>query len=140
MPIQEKPDLSGKTILLVEDNAFIAMEFESALEDAGSTVLCHSDAISAHGALLSGTVDFLLTDYFLGGDLSRTVIKEAIDKSIPYALLTGYAIDPADPLLVGATVFAKPCNAGQIVSHIAEVLQRGIVMDGDNDLTQNARQ
>src|SRR3546814_15125730 len=59
------PDLSGKSILLIEDNILIAMEVETALEEAGAQVHLCTTIGAGISAIRERPVDFLLTDHML---------------------------------------------------------------------------
>src|SRR3546814_13597381 len=75
------PDLSGKSILLIEDNILIAMEVETALEEAGAQVHLCTTIGAGISAIRERPVDFLLTDHMLtDADRSeeRRVGKECV--------------------------------------------------------------
>lgn len=83
--------LSGLRILLVEDEAMIAMLVEDMLTDSGATVVGPAggvkaalDAISAH------EIDGALLDVNLGGEQSFDVADALAERSIPFIFVTGY--------------------------------------------------
>lgn len=112
------PDLSGKSILLIEDNILIAMEVETALEEAGAEVHLCTTIGAGITAIRERPVDFLLTDHMLTDADSKCAIAAAIAHGVPYAVLTGYDFPPNDPSVAGAKIFAKPCPADEIVAYI----------------------
>jgi DNA-binding NtrC family response regulator len=106
-------------ILLVEDEAFIAIETEMALEEhqQGPVVTCSSDA-QAFKVLDSATPRAALLDFNLGrGRTSQALAEALLHRGIPFAFLTGYSeatMRLPEPLLE-APRFSKPCHVEEIV-------------------------
>src|SRR3546814_11908244 len=107
------PDLSGKSILLIEDNILIAMEVETALEEAGAQVHLCTTIGAGISAIRERPVDFLLTDHMLTDADSKCAIAAAIAHGVPYAVLTGYDFAPDDPSVAGAKISSEERRVGE---------------------------
>ncbi len=96
-PVSE-PDSQARTVLVVDDDALIAMSTVNLLEDLGHTVLEANSGAAALKIIESGKhVDIRITDYarprMNGGELGVAVRKRRPD--LPILLATGYAELPA---------------------------------------------
>jgi PAS domain S-box-containing protein len=91
-PTTSTKDLSGHTILMVEDDLLIGMALAMELEEIGISVVEANSVASARARLDEQTtpIDLVLTDYQLGDGNGLEVI-EAIRKRwrVPAILLTG---------------------------------------------------
>ncbi len=82
---------AARTILIVEDDPFIAMDMEYAFEQAGYTVVGPVDDVaSALDALTNNDVNFACLDYNLGNETSVPVAEILGEKNIPFVFATGY--------------------------------------------------
>ncbi|ONG50191.1 methyltransferase [Pseudoroseomonas deserti] len=93
-------DLTGRTVLVVEDDYYLASDTAAALRAAGAAVLgpCPSQD-AALGLLASNTPTHAVLDLNLGGGGPRFEIAHALqDRGVPFIFLTGYdqAVVPAD--------------------------------------------
>ncbi|WP_206659596.1 response regulator [Hansschlegelia zhihuaiae] len=83
--------LSGLRILLVEDEAMIAMLVEDMLTDSGATVVGPAGGVAeALGVISSEQIDGALLDVNLGGEQSFEVADALAKRSIPFVFVTGY--------------------------------------------------
>lgn len=109
-----------REILIVEDEAFIAIETEMALEEGGQAPIhvCH-DAESAIAWLGENRPRAALLDFNLGsGTTSEAIALELQGRGVPLAFLTGYTETtmrlPA--ALADAPRFSKPCHADEVIA------------------------
>jgi DNA-binding NtrC family response regulator len=106
-------------ILLVEDEAFIAIETEMSLDEArqGPVVTC-ADAEEAFEYLAERRPRAVLLDFNLGrGRTSQGLAEALLERGIPFAFLTGYSeatMRLPEPLLA-APRFSKPCHVEEVV-------------------------
>jgi len=83
--------LSGLKILLVEDEAMIAMLVEDMLTDSGATVVGPAGGVQAAlDAISTNEIDGALLDVNLGGEQSFDVADALAERSIPFIFVTGY--------------------------------------------------
>ena len=79
-------------VLVLEDEALIAMDIEMTLEEAGyHRVSVHSDSQSALEKIANTQPTAALLDFNLGkGKTSLDVAKLLKDRGVPFVFLTGY--------------------------------------------------
>jgi CheY-like chemotaxis protein len=112
------------TILVVDDDALIAMSTAAMLEDLGHAAIEVNSGEKALKILSGSTrIDLVLTDYAMpgmnGADLAMRIRKSHPD--LPVLLATGYA-DLPDGLSIDLPRLGKPYNQSQLAGHIAKLL------------------
>jgi CheY-like chemotaxis protein len=84
-------DTSSRRILLVEDEAMIAMLVEDMLEDFGHKLVTVATRLEeALAAAESEAVDLAILDLNLGGVLTYPVADMLRDRGVPFIFATGY--------------------------------------------------
>ena len=77
-------------ILIVEDDPFIAIDLQDAMEDAGYDVLGPVATVRHGLATLQGQVpDVAILDYNLGPETSAKIAERLKDMDIPYIFASG---------------------------------------------------
>ena len=114
------------TVLLVDDDALIAMSTAMMLEDLGHRVVqAHSAADALKVLRSSSSVDLLLTDHAMpemtGAELARRARE--IHPRLPVLLATGYA-DLPDSAGVDLPRLTKPYGQTQLAAELARLLPR----------------
>lgn len=114
------------TILVVDDDALIAMSTTAMLEDLGHAAVEASSGEKALKILSSGMqVDLVLTDYAMpgmtGADLALLIRKS--HPRLPVLLATGYA-DLPDGLSIDVPRLTKPFTQRQLAAQVAKLLHR----------------
>jgi CheY-like chemotaxis protein len=127
LPSRAEPspcDASSATILVVDDDALIAMSTVDLIEDLGYSVFEANTGSGALEILRSGVpVDLIVTDYAMPGmtGLELAGAARALRPDLPVLLATGYAELPS-----GATTdlprLAKPFRQDQLATEIAKAL------------------
>lgn len=112
---------AGGSILLVEDEALIAAEMKSRLEDAGYVVTWSASTLqSATSMAKLVAIEAAVLDINLNGELSFPVADILQSRRIPFVFLSGYKRDGLIPDRFRAIkVIHKPCPP--------EVLERTIL-------------
>lgn len=84
-----------KSLMLIEDEMLIAFDMQNMLENAGYEVIGpFSSANEATSALQKKVPDMALLDVNLGdGKTSFTIAKALNDANVPYAFVSGYAVN-----------------------------------------------
>lgn len=114
----EARSLIDQRVLVVEDEALVAMELTRILTDAGAQVIGPTGDIDDALALVeAGGIDRALLDINLAGRLVTPVASALTRKAIPFVYLTGYQ----EPDVEDGTVLRKPANAATLVSTLATV-------------------
>lgn len=113
-------------ILVLDDEALIALDLAMMLEDEGYTVCGpYHDVDAALSAIEDTVPDGALLDVNLGhGKTSTPVADRLADRSIPFAFLTGYdqIADKLEPRLRSHPRLGKPFDRTRIVSIVSDML------------------
>lgn len=112
-------------ILVVEDDALIAMELGERLTDMGYEVLGPAHSIAEAEALLAReTPDAALLDATLGNNVSSVPLGVLLQaKGVPLAFCTGYdKVKGAPPELAKAPVLTKPVSDADIKNCLEKLL------------------
>ena len=100
-------------VLIVEDDAIIAMDFEDTLVGFGvNHVRTAASAVRALKLIAERAPDFALLDVGLAGGNSFAVAEELRAMKVPFVFITGYGRDmPLPPALAGTPLLPKPCTS-----------------------------
>ncbi|HEY6815011.1 MAG TPA: response regulator [Croceibacterium sp.] len=82
--------LSGKRVLVVEDEYYIAADIARVLEDQGAVVVGPTGHLEDGLALAGETLDAALLDVNLHGEASFAIAERLSAVGVPYMFLTGY--------------------------------------------------
>lgn len=112
-----------RRILLVEDEAIIAMTTEDMLDELGyEKVVTASSVAQALAAIADMRFDAALLDVNLDGEFSTPVAAALDAKGVPYALATGYGSAGPSIVASNAPVITKPYTAATLAATIARLL------------------
>jgi CheY-like chemotaxis protein len=113
-------------IFIVEDELLIALELQSVVEQLGGTVVGPAGSVEGALQLLSDTTpNAALLDVNLRDGLVTPVAQACRDRSIPFALVTGYGrLQLEEPLLQAAPRVSKPF-ASRAIRNVLAILLEG---------------
>jgi len=119
-------EFRDKRVLLVEDEALIAVAFKRVLQRNGFNTLgpfATSDAAIA--AAESTPPDVAVLDYnLLDGETSVAVAQWLAERDIPFLFLTGGDIDAtAGPTIPQAPILPKPIAIPELIDTVAALLR-----------------
>jgi CheY-like chemotaxis protein len=120
------PALEGMRVMIVEDQALLAMDLESSLSERGIVVssVC-ATAAQALQAMDGEEIDAAILDYHLDGETSLAVAEVLQKSRIPFVFVTGQA-EVDDPAiltrLAGKAVTQKPYDIDRLMAALREVL------------------
>ena len=122
-PLDSGEPLAGRRILIVEDEAMIALLIEDVLTDLGSTVVGPAARLDEALALArSAEVDLAALDLNLAGDPVYPVAEALAERGIPFVFMTGYGqLGIAEPWR-GRPSIAKPFRPSQLATFLREAL------------------
>ncbi len=107
----------GRKVLVVEDEALVAMLVEDALLDAGFGVLGPAATVGEALLLLDRErPDAVVLDLNLAGENSSPVADVLAKRGIPYVIATGYGAAGLPPGHRNAKVLAKPYDPAELTS------------------------
>tara|TARA_R100001129_G_scaffold119570_3_gene82945 strand:+ start:339 stop:1037 length:699 start_codon:yes stop_codon:yes gene_type:complete len=123
--------MTGKTVLIVDDEAPIREMIAVALEMADYDYLEAEDAREAHALIVDKQPDLILLDWMLPGtsgvELARRLKKEEATAEIPIIMLTAKVEEDnkIQGLEVGADDYiTKPFSPRELVARLKAVLRR----------------
>jgi len=123
--------MTGKTVLIVDDEASIREMIAVALEMADYNYLEAADAREAHSLIVDKQPDLILLDWMLPGtsgvELARRLKKDETTAEIPIIMLTAKVEEDnkIQGLEVGADDYiTKPFSPRELVARLKAVLRR----------------
>ena len=115
--------LSGRRILVIEDEMMVLMNIEGALADFGcSTVSAAATVEEALALLDSGSFDVAMLDVNLAGVASYDVADALARRSIPFVFSTGYGEHGIEARFADRPVLRKPYSDRQLGEALAGLL------------------
>ncbi len=115
--------LSGKRVLVVEDEPLVAMDIEAQLAAAGAVVVGPATAVDRALQLIAeASFDVALLDANLGGHAVDEVAAALTRRNIPFAFATGYEPETLPRSSRNVRVLAKPFNEDQLLSTVAGLI------------------
>lgn len=118
--------LDRTSVLVVEDEPYIALDLAIAIEDAGGRVVGPAGSVAEALALLAtDLVDAAILDVNLGDDDICPVVEILTGREVPMLLQTGVGLPSAlTERFDGLTVHIKPCDPDYLVREIAVMLHK----------------
>jgi CheY-like chemotaxis protein len=108
--------LSGLRILIVEDQAFIALQSQDELEAAGAIVVGPVHTVERALAALKATpeLDGAVLDVNLQGERVFPVADALSERGVPFIFVSGFGRDSLPPRYRYAPHCRKPVSAGEV--------------------------
>jgi two-component sensor histidine kinase/DNA-binding response OmpR family regulator len=101
--------LSGNRVLLVEDEALVAMVMRDMLVELGFCVVGpYNRSAEAEAAARSEDVDAAVLDINLDGEMAYSVADMLAARKIPFVFVTGYGAESIEPRFAHIPVLQKP--------------------------------
>ncbi len=117
--------LAGVSVLLVEDEAIIAMTAEDMLEELGCRVAATASSLSeALAAAESAVFDLALLDINLNGTASLPVAARLRAQGRPFVFTTGYGTAGSGAEFADVPLVTKPYQLAQLDAAIRQALGR----------------
>jgi DNA-binding response OmpR family regulator len=118
-----RQELTGQRVLLVEDEALVAMLVEDSLQDAGATVLGPASTVDEALALIeTGGVDAAVLDLNLRGEPVTRVADRLEAMKVPFVITTGYGAECAAAQYVDAPMLQKPFDLARLTSALVAII------------------
>ncbi|MDQ7968448.1 MAG: response regulator [Oxalicibacterium faecigallinarum] len=117
--------VSGRTILIVDDEQDLREVISTLLEAAGYVTVCASSVSTAFAALHEYTIDLVLTDVLMpdafGTLLQQWMLDDPSFKDIPLIFMSGYV--PATESL-NRPVLKKPFGLTELLAFIQKEFEK----------------
>lgn len=114
--------LAGRRVLVVEDEALVAMLVEDALMDAGAEVVGPVATVADALELLRLQLpEAAVLDLNLAGETSTPVADELARRGVPFVVATGYGADGLPPGHGNVPVLAKPYDPADLTAALARL-------------------
>jgi diguanylate cyclase (GGDEF)-like protein len=140
--IEETGSAAGESVLVVDDDPFIARLLEIELRAAGYDVRVAGDGVQALEAAQERCPDLVLADVMMpnmdGFELTRRLRQDARTASVSVIMLTarGLSADKLEGFSVGADDYiVKPFDTPELLARIRGVLRRAREMRAQSPLT-----
>lgn len=108
-------------VLIVEDEALVAMLLEDILLDLGHEAQVFSRLDQACDAAKAGDFDMAILDVNIAGESSTPVARILTERRIPFAFATGYAQGPGGDF-ANAPILAKPYLTDDVARVIMAII------------------
>jgi PAS domain S-box-containing protein len=107
--------IAGNRIMVVEDEALVAMALRETLGDLGFAVIGPFNRISeAMIALRNNRVDAAVLDVNLGGELIYPLADVLTADRVPFVFITGYGAEEIEPRYATVPILQKPIEVGAL--------------------------
>ena len=115
--------LAGRRVLVVEDEALIAMNLQEMLDALGCVVVAAATRVEeALAAVEDGGIDAVLLDVNLHGQPSFPVADALAAREVPFVFATGYGVHALREDLRDRPVLPKPFRMGELERALAGAL------------------
>jgi DNA-binding response OmpR family regulator len=118
--------LKGVRVLVVEDDAFLAMDLTETLVDAGAIVVGVCETLD-QGMKRANDDDFAVAvlDFSLGSETASPLARRLVRRGLPFILYTGKSRrEPSLAEWSDRLIVEKPAPARVLVSALRHVLSR----------------
>ena len=117
------PDLSGRRVLVVEDDYYMANDAAAALRGAGAEVIGPCPSVEATRMLLEDALPtHAVLDLNLGGGGPQFEIAHLLkERGVPFVFLTGYDPDVIPPDMADVVMLQKPLPFREMVEAVGQL-------------------
>lgn len=130
----DRGELRGKRVLVVEDEPLVSMELETLLEEAGCEVVGPAGTASAARLLIeTEAIDLAVLDVNIDGYPTDAVAEAVTRKGIPFLFATGYDEDGIPKAFAGTPVIRKPFEGRHLIDMLSQLITPG---GGDSRVVQ----
>jgi CheY-like chemotaxis protein len=123
MPMETAP-LEGRKILIVEDEAPIALNLASAVQQAGGIVIGPVASVAAaHAAMADNRLDGALLDIRLRNETSFPLADVLVVLNIPFVFVSGLSSALMPYTHRERLLFDKPYEAAEVIAALAHLVR-----------------
>jgi DNA-binding NtrC family response regulator len=108
--------LTGKTVLIVEDDFLVGHDLRAFLEGAGAAIVGPiGDVAHACDVAREQTIDGAVLDVRLWSGTAAPIAVELTTRHVPFIVVSGYGAEDIPPAMRDATYLAKPVKRLELV-------------------------
>lgn len=133
-----------RTVMLVEDEMYLAMMLQDVLEDAGYTVLFASRVEQALALAASAAIDAAILDINVDGSEVFPVAEALLARDIPFMFASGYGDQRLPAAHTSTPTLQKPYRPATVCDLLQKLIacrpeeaQRDRSKSGDADVRPN---
>ncbi len=120
MPVDKQQPVR---ILIVEDEAIIALALQDLLVEAGFAVACVTARLPMALALIEGAgCDAAIVDANLGGVSTSPAALALAARGVPFIVLSGYSAEQLQADFPAAWFLRKPCRPDRLIHALKAML------------------
>ena len=120
-----KAMLEGLRVLVVEDEAMIAMLIEDMLIDFGCAILGPAaDTTQALAIIEEARFDVAILDVNLSGERTVSIAETLRSKGIPFVFATGYGISGIHDEFKGQPILTKPFKDAELRAALRSLIMK----------------
>jgi DNA-binding response OmpR family regulator len=124
--LSKGPEGRPRRVLVVEDEALIALDIETALKSGGCEVLGPVGTLAEAARLAADTtLDAAVLDINLGNEKVFSVADALAERGVPFVFLTGYETDILPKRHHDRPSITKPCRPAVLLDLLESTL-RGV--------------
>ncbi len=113
-------------VLIVEDDAVLALDLADALQDAGYEIIGPAASVPhALELLRQHQVCLAVLDINLGGETSEPIARHLRDRNVPFIGISGYSRSQQPPIFKDGAFLAKPVQMPYLLREVERVRLRG---------------
>jgi len=119
--------LAGLRLLVVEDEAMVAMMLEDMLSDLGCVVVEVAGSLARGLALVDSphiAIDGAVLDVNLGGEKVYPVAERLTARRVPFIFSTGYGLAGISPQFAHVLALAKPFSLSRLERALLSAVAR----------------
>jgi CheY-like chemotaxis protein len=121
---KETARLAGKRLLVMEDEALVALHIVTALKGAGAEVAGSAGtAKDALAIINNASLDAALLDANLSGDPVDEIAGALAAHNVPFLFVTGYGRESLPKAFGGSAMLSKPFGQEQLIAAVALLVQ-----------------
>ena len=115
--------LTGRVILVIEDEPLIAIDIQDAFEDAGAMVVVARTLAAALVEVEDNSISAAIVDHALGDGDSSEICARLKERNVPFVTYSGFA--HLEGACAGADHVNKPASPSVLVATVTGLLARG---------------
>ena len=114
--------LTGRVILVIEDEPLIAIDIQDAFEDAGAIVVVARTLAAALVEVEDNSISAAIVDHALGDGDSSELCARLKERNVPFVTCSGFA--HLEGACAGADHVNKPASPSVLVATVTGLLAR----------------